>query len=124
MKKLILLPALFIALIGKAQSYQKIEISHFKGDNLTSKTIKYTPGIVKISDKTITVDDKEYTIARTGATEAEDELYTSREYLCIYEHKGSLKPLKIVLIYTPKKLLCDLIVKSGKTSSDYCFTDK
>jgi hypothetical protein len=125
MKKLLLLPSLLFVLIASAQTYQKIEVSHFgKEGNITSKTIKYKPGNVKITDKSITVDDKVYTIVRTGSPELQDEGYTATEYLCIAETKSAVKALKIVLLFTPKKQLCDVIVKTGKTSADYCLTDK
>lgn len=126
MKKLLLLPALFIVMIAKAQTYQKIETTHFDKDrNITSKLTKYKSGTIRIENGFIQVDDKQYQIGTQGQTEPQDEGYTSREYLCITESKtGALKALKLVLMYTPKKELCDLILKSGKTNTDYCITDK
>lgn len=129
MKSYLLLPALFIVLTAGAQTvqYKKIEISHFNKDrDITSKTIKYRPGKITIGDTSITIDGlQNLTIAFKGKTEAEDELYTSQTYVCITETaKGRVKALKCVLLFTPNKQLCDVIVKDGSKNTDYCITDK
>ena len=129
MKKLILLPALFIVLTAGAQSvqYKKIEVTHFtKERDITSKLIKYKPGKIVISGNSINIEGQpSLTFAYKGATEAEDELYTSQTYVCISEGKnGLLRALKCVLFFTPKHELCDVVVKIGNTNTDYCITDK
>jgi hypothetical protein len=126
MKRLLLVASLFIVTQGHAQTYQKIETTHFdRNRNITSKLTKYKSGSIKIASNYILVDDKQYSIGSRGKMEAEDELYTSQEYICITESKnGALRALKVVLFFTPKKELCDLIVKSGNSNIDYCITDK
>ena len=125
MKKLLIIPALFIVFSAKAQTYQKIETTHFdKGRNITSKLTKYKSGNIVIAAKYILIDGTQYSIGSRGKIEAEDELYTSQEYICITELKsGSLKALKLVLFFTPNKELCDVIVKSGNSNVDYCIKD-
>lgn len=126
MKRLLLLPSLLLILTAHAQTFKKIETTHFKGEQVSSKLIKYTTGKITIGDNFINVEGlKSFTIVRKGPNEPQDEGYTASEYLCISESKtGALKVLKIVLYYTPTKQLCDLIVKNGKTNVDYCLTDK
>lgn len=133
-KKLILISALIIVTIGYANAqtkqYLRIETTHFKGDNMSSKLVKYTGGTIDIEGKQISIDKEApkpsyYTVVSQKAAEPEDEGYYSVEYICITENKkGIPKAVVLVAIYTPKKQLCDLIVKNGKTNVDYCLTDK
>jgi hypothetical protein len=128
MKRIIItLAALAITALTHAQTYVKVETARFnKEGDITSKTIKYKPGNITIGDHFINIEGQpSLTIVTKGKTEAEDELYTSQTYVCIAEAKnGALKALKVVLFYTPKKQLCDLIVKNGHSNVDYCFTEK
>lgn len=131
MKKLILISALFLVTGVKAQTkqYVKIETSHFKGETISSKTIKYEGGTVDINSKTITIDKKApqpkyYQIVSKGSNEPQDEGFYAVEYVCITEtKKGLLKALKLVAIYSPKNELADLIVKTGSKHIDYCIID-
>jgi len=132
MKKLILISALFLVTTVQAQTkqYVKIETSHFKGEAISSKTIKYEGGTVDINSKTITIDKeapqpKYYQIVSKGSDEPQDEGFYAVEYVCITEtKKGLLKALKCVLFYSPKNELTDVVVKEGHKNVDYCLTDK
>jgi hypothetical protein len=133
MKKLFLIPALFIVFSAHAQTkqYIRIETTHFtKERDIKSKTIKYDGGTVDIGINSFTIDKEApkpvyYAIAKKGKIEPQDEGYTATEYLCIAEdNKGRVKAVKVVLFYTPKRELCDLVVKEGSKNTDYCITDK
>lgn len=134
MKKLLLIIAIAVVSASqtKAQTkqYQKIEVTKFKGEAIASKLTKYKGGTIDIDSKIISIDKEApkpqfYDIARVGAKEAQDEGYYAVEYICITITKsGSMKAVKVVAMYTPKNQLCDLIVKNGKTNTDYCITDK
>lgn len=132
MKKLILIASLFVVFTAQAQTVQyiKIETTHRKADKVTSKLTKYEGGTLDIDSKIISIDKEApkpqfYDIARVGQPEKEDEGYTSKEYVCITLTKsGGLKAVKIIALYTPGGKLCDLIVRNGNTSTDYCVTDK
>lgn len=131
MKKLLLIPALFIVMSARAQTkqYIKIETTHYTKDRqVKSKLIKFEGGTIDISDKIISIDKEApkpqfFDIARVGKPEREDEGYTSTEYICLTVTKsGGLKAVKIIALYTPKNELCDLIVKTNTTNVDYCLT--
>lgn len=133
-KKLLLIGAVSMVMLSQAKAqtkqYLRIETTHFKSDKMSSKLVKYEGGTIDIEGKTITVDKEApkpyyYTVVSFKSPEPEDEGYYSVEYLCITEDKkGNPKAIRVVAIYTPKKQLCDLIVKNGKTNVDYCLTDK
>lgn len=126
-KSILLIASLFIIATAQAQTYQKIETTHFdKSGAISSKLVKYKSGTIQIGESFINIEGvKSLTIVSKGKAEAQDEGYTASEYVCITETKaGNLKALKVVLFYTPKRELCDLIVKNGKTNTDYCITDK
>lgn len=132
-KTLITIASLFVVLTAGAQTrqYIKIETTHFRADKVYSKAIKYEGGTIDFTDKIISIDKEAnkpqlFDIARSGDFQPEDEGYLSKEYICLTTTKtGGLKAVKIIAIYTPKKVLCDLIVKQGKSSSiDYCLTEK
>lgn len=131
MRNLIILASLFIVITAHAQTaqYTKIEVTHFKGDNISTKLTKYEGGTVDIDAKLISIDKEApkpmfYDIVRVGKPEAEDEGYTSVEYICVtLTKKDKVKALKVVAIYDPKHRLSDLIVKTGKTNTDYCIRD-
>lgn len=130
-KQLLLIASLFVASIGYSQTsqYIKIETTKYKQGSVTSKLIKYEGGTLDIDTKFITIDKEApkptyYKIASVGEVHCEDEGYTSREYICVTEGtKGSLKALYVVAIYSPKKELTDLIVKTATSHIDYCVTN-
>lgn len=132
MKKLLLIPALFIVMTSaqaQTKQYIKIETAHYTKDRqVKSKLIKFGGGTIDIDAKIISIDKEApkpqfYTIASVGKPEKEDEGYTSTEYICLTVTKsGGLKAVRIIAIYTPKNELCDLIVKTNTTNVDYCLT--
>lgn len=131
-KSILLIASLFIIATAQAQTtqYIKIETTHYKGEKIASTLTKFEGGTIDVDSKMISIDKEApkpqfYTIAQIGAIDPQDEGYYAREYLCIGLVKnGGLKAVRIVAIYTPKNKLCDLIVKNGKTHTDYCITDK
>jgi len=133
-RKLLLMSCILVVFIGyshaQTKQYLRVETTHFKQDRLSSKTVKYEGGTIDIEPKVITIDKEApkpiyYAIVSKAAPEAQDEGYYVVEYLCIVQDKkGNPKALKVVAFYSPKKELCDLVVKKGNTRVDYCIIDK
>lgn len=128
-KSLLLLPALFIVLSSHAQTYKKIEVVKFNGNQYAGKSVINQSGKVSINAKTITIENggvlQTYHIVSKGSNEPQGEGFYAVEYVCIAEtKKGVVRALKCVLFYSPKNELTDVVVKEGHKNIDYCLTDK
>jgi hypothetical protein len=128
MKKLLIIPALFIVLSSQAQTYKKIEVVKFNGDKYAGKTVINQSGKVSINAKTITIENggvlEVYHIVSKGSNEPQDEGFYAVEYVCTTNgNKLAVMRLKLVAFYSPKNELADLIVKTGSEHLDYCIID-
>ncbi len=132
MKKLLFAACMLVASVGYSQTsqYTKIETTKLKDDKVTTRTIKYEGGTIDIDPKFITIDKEApkpiyFNIASVGDFEPEDEGCYSRTFICILQAKnGALRARQVIALYTPKKILCDLIVKTVNSRVDYQVTDK
>lgn len=123
--------AIAVVATGNAQAqtgkYIRVETTRFdKTGAVTAKQIYYKRGQVEVGQSFINIEGiKSLTIVTRGKAQAQDEGYTAYECVCISESKtGTLKALKCVLYYRPDKALCDVIIKTGRSNTDYCLTDK
>lgn len=132
MKKLLFVACMLVASVGYSQTsqYTKIETTHLKDDKVTSRTIKYERGTIDIDSQMISINensDKQVflKIASVSDYEVEDEGYFSRTFICVLQAKnGALRARQVIALYTPKKVLCDLIVKTVNSRVDYEVSDK
>lgn len=131
LKAIMLIACLLLVLTAKSQTrqYTRIETTHFKGDNASSRTIRYEGGTIDIDGTSLTIDKEApkpqyYTLVSKGTREPEDENYYSVTYWVSSETKaGKPRVAKCVLMYSPKHELVDVIIKNGRTNVDYVFKD-